>query len=278
MKHVFMTVFAAFITLFSSIGVAAPQDAGATTYVVKKGDTLTAIAKRFPGNTVSGIAKANAIANPDRIYPGRVLSFSENTPAVNTASSQTNAAAAVMAPQVRTAVAQHHRTTAKNGAGIACDMTPIISRLAFPPRVSEEFAQMLVAHTNTQERLPFSGVVVHDGADHHLSIDDRCVATKIVDRQRTHSQKLIQATDRTQENTAALTPRQSVDLARSSTVHMNQGSLTDTELERFLAQVRKELQEIMGEAEDVTPLVMPLALTLLQKAGAGEATKTWLKK
>lgn len=276
MKHVFMTVFAAFITLFSSIGVAAPQDAGATTYVVKKGDTLTAIAKRFPGNTVSGIAKANAIANPDRIYPGRVLSFTEDTPAVNTASSQTKAVAAQVAPHVRAALPQ--RMSAQKKMNIACDMTPIISRLAFPPRVGEEFAKMLVAHTDTPERLPFSGVVVHDGADHHLSIDDRCVATKIVDHQRTHSQKLIQATDRTQENTVALTPRQSVDLARSSTVHMNQGSLTDTELERFLAQVRKELQEIMGETEDVTPLVMPLALTLLRKAEAGEATKTWLKK
>ncbi len=45
------------------------------TYVVKKGDTLSAIAKRFTGNAANyrAIANQNKISNPNRIYPGQKL-------------------------------------------------------------------------------------------------------------------------------------------------------------------------------------------------------------
>ncbi|MCA9910660.1 MAG: LysM peptidoglycan-binding domain-containing protein, partial [Anaerolineae bacterium] len=42
------------------------------TYVVQRGDTLYAIARRF-NTTVQAIAAANGIANPNLIYPGQVL-------------------------------------------------------------------------------------------------------------------------------------------------------------------------------------------------------------
>jgi LysM repeat protein len=43
-----------------------------TTYTVKPGDTLTAIAAKF-GTTVAAIAAANNIANPNLISVGQVL-------------------------------------------------------------------------------------------------------------------------------------------------------------------------------------------------------------
>lgn len=43
-----------------------------TTYVVKRGDTLTAIARRY-NTTVNRIANDNGIKNPNLIYPGQVL-------------------------------------------------------------------------------------------------------------------------------------------------------------------------------------------------------------
>jgi LysM repeat protein len=43
-----------------------------TTYVVKRGDTLYSIARRF-GTTVQAIAQANHIINPNRIYVGQRL-------------------------------------------------------------------------------------------------------------------------------------------------------------------------------------------------------------
>lgn len=42
------------------------------TYTVKKGDTLSAIAKQY-GTTYQAIAQKNGIANPDLIYAGQVL-------------------------------------------------------------------------------------------------------------------------------------------------------------------------------------------------------------
>ncbi len=45
---------------------------GTTTYVVQYGDTLGSIASRF-GTTVSAIAQANGITNPNLIYVGQVL-------------------------------------------------------------------------------------------------------------------------------------------------------------------------------------------------------------
>lgn len=45
----------------------AKQQSGAREYVVKKGDTLSGIAKRY-GKSVSELVKANNIKNPNRIY------------------------------------------------------------------------------------------------------------------------------------------------------------------------------------------------------------------
>lgn len=47
-------------------------------YMVKKGDTLSAIAKKY-GTTVSKLAKANAIQNPDVIHTGQLLIIPSGT-------------------------------------------------------------------------------------------------------------------------------------------------------------------------------------------------------
>ena len=49
-----------------------PQPEPGETYTVRRGDTLWAIARRY-GTTVTALAQANGILDPDRIYPGQVL-------------------------------------------------------------------------------------------------------------------------------------------------------------------------------------------------------------
>ena len=55
----------------------------ATTYTVKKGDTLSAIAKQY-GTTYQQIAKDNNISNPNLIYAGQKLNIGGSTPSSNT--------------------------------------------------------------------------------------------------------------------------------------------------------------------------------------------------
>lgn len=52
----------------------APAPAPQRTYTVKRGDTLSAIAKRL-GTTVAQLVATNGISNPDRIFPGQVLRY-----------------------------------------------------------------------------------------------------------------------------------------------------------------------------------------------------------
>ena len=58
-----------------------------SSYTVKKGDTLSAIAKQY-GSTVDDIAKANGISNPNLIYAGQTLNIG-NSATGETASTTT---------------------------------------------------------------------------------------------------------------------------------------------------------------------------------------------
>ncbi|WP_143796979.1 LysM peptidoglycan-binding domain-containing protein, partial [Oenococcus oeni] len=57
-------------------------------YTVASGDTLTSIAKAY-GTTVSAIATANNISNPDYIYVGEVLTIGSST-STSTSTSSTS--------------------------------------------------------------------------------------------------------------------------------------------------------------------------------------------
>lgn len=69
----------------------APKPSTAATYTVKAGDTLSGIAAKHR-TTVAALAKANAITNPNRIFPGQTLRLSAG------ASAPVNAAPAKPAP------------------------------------------------------------------------------------------------------------------------------------------------------------------------------------
>jgi LysM repeat protein len=58
----------------AAAGQAAARTGSPATYKVKRGDTLSAIARRH-NTTVDALARANALANPDRIYAGQLLSL-----------------------------------------------------------------------------------------------------------------------------------------------------------------------------------------------------------
>ena len=69
------------------------------TYTVKKGDTLSAIAKQY-GTTYQEIAKANGIADPNKIYAGQTLNIGSDD---SSASSTSTAATTPTPAQTQTA-------------------------------------------------------------------------------------------------------------------------------------------------------------------------------
>jgi hypothetical protein len=228
---------------------------------------------KFPGNTVPRIAKTNAIANPNLIYPGMVLSLSSATHVASVISRQT------ISESMHKAVPQqaHPRVYAETVFTTTCNIAPILSRLHLPKPVSEHFRNMLTAQAVAKKRFPWGGAVAYDGVVYQLLLEDRCIASKTADQLHAVLPKVTYDVPRTDENPAALTPRQIVLLVAANTGEVKPSNFTDTELAEFLARIRIELQEIMGEDEDVTPLVQPLAAAMLNKAKASEATLAWLK-
>ncbi len=257
---VFLNIFLALMALLCGTAQANAIDSSTRSevnYAVKKGDTLTAIAVKFSGNTVRDIAKKNAIANPNLIHPGMVLRVTQTT------SIQTQAA--VIRKQVNI---EQHTNVRMHGRAVRmakCDIAPIVSRLKYPTSVGEQFSKMLTVQADAKKAFPWGGAVVDNGVVYQLLLEDRCVASKTVDPLQNVLPKIAQThVPRTDDNTAALTPRQIVEkIATTHTVQAKPGELTDTELAEFLVRIRTELQEIMGKDEDVTPLVLPLAHAIL---------------
>ena len=57
-------------------------------YTVKKGDTLSAIAKKY-GTTYQEIAKANGISDPNKIYAGQTLKINSSASSTNNSATTT---------------------------------------------------------------------------------------------------------------------------------------------------------------------------------------------
>lgn len=83
--------------------------AGSSTYQLRFGDTLGSVARRF-GVSVSALASANGISNPDRVQAGHVLRI-PGPGAAPAASAVTAATHVVRQGETLGAIASRHRTT-----------------------------------------------------------------------------------------------------------------------------------------------------------------------
>jgi LysM repeat protein len=96
----------------ASVAFAAPVvAAGATSYTVQAGDTLGSIATSY-GTTVAALAAANALANPNLIYPGQVLSLGAvASTAAGTPTSTASGSYTVRSGDTLGSIATSHGTT-----------------------------------------------------------------------------------------------------------------------------------------------------------------------
>lgn len=91
------------------------------TYTVKKGDTLSAIAKKY-GTTYQEIAKANGISNPNLIYAGQTLKIGGSGSSSTSANKATTTKATTT--KTTTAKASTTSTAAKNTGFNYADYKP----------------------------------------------------------------------------------------------------------------------------------------------------------
>lgn len=87
----------------------------ATTYKIKKGDTLSGIASRY-GTSVSALAKANNIKNPNLIYAGNTLTIPGSSSASTTKKITTASKATATAPKAPAAPKATQTATQKKVA------------------------------------------------------------------------------------------------------------------------------------------------------------------
>ena len=90
------------------------------TYTVKKGDTLSAIAKKY-GTTYQAIAKANGISNPNLIYAGQTLKISTGSSSSSTSKATTAKTTSTKATTSKTSTSS---STAKNTGFTYADYKP----------------------------------------------------------------------------------------------------------------------------------------------------------
>src|SRR5690606_27985815 len=83
------------------------------TYTVKKGDTLSHIAKRF-GTTVNELVRLNNIKNPNLIYPGQKLKINGSASSKSTSSSRAQQYYIVKKGDTLSHIAKRYNTTVKN--------------------------------------------------------------------------------------------------------------------------------------------------------------------
>ena len=91
-------------------GAVAVPAAATDPVVVKRGDTLSEIAARH-GMTLAQLIALNAIANPNRIYPGQRLRLEADPPAVSQPAAATPIVHVVKAGEHLTGIAQRYGTT-----------------------------------------------------------------------------------------------------------------------------------------------------------------------
>ncbi len=102
-----------------------PAPSGTVRHVVQPGDSLSVIAQRY-GSTVSAIASANGIANPNRIYPGQVLTIPNGR-----------------APSGPAPVTPTPPVPGNTSGGVSVDQL-----VAIMPNLSRSRAQQLLPHLN----------------------------------------------------------------------------------------------------------------------------------
>jgi len=132
-------------------------------YTVMKGDTLSAIAKKFPGTTWHILAQQNNITNANLIYPNTVLTIA-----------RTNFTLKATVKNTQTIIA---KTAVVDEA--ACDLNHALDRLQFPVAIRHAIeAKSLTQEKGAVPKRERVFIVSEGSRQYVFEISEHCVYTK----------------------------------------------------------------------------------------------------
>lgn len=225
---------------FGAAYAAQNETTSTTTYTVVKGDTLSAIAKKFPGTTWQTLARTNNIAKSDLIYPNTVLKITQaNT--VNFAKETQNVKAKPShTPRTSSIKTKQHEAM--------CDMEYGLDQLKYPDTVRSAFISANSKQDEAATSLRERTYSVNEGGNEFVfQISKNCVYTKIVQTNEIPPVSREEQSDRSRVGVSSLlqpenTPGYAQDEEFRSIKHALEEVLPNQDVTRLAVAVLRQRQ------------------------------------
>lgn len=168
---------------FNAAYAAQSETTSTTTYKVMKGDTLSAIAKKFPGTTLQTIAQTNHIINTNLIYANTILKIPEVSSANLRKTETVKAMSGIKGNKEKITSTPRTTLSKPNMHEDVCHTEHGLDRLRYPDPVRNAFISAIrkqnVSASSQQGR---TYTLSEDGNQYVFQISEDCQFTKIVRR------------------------------------------------------------------------------------------------
>jgi LysM repeat protein len=240
---------------FGTAYAAPTETANANTYTVVKGDTLSAIAKKFPGTTWQILARTNNITDANLIYPNTRITITQTNSDAKEITKQTHRVKTTLPTASRATYGEIKRPE------VSCNTESGLDQLKYPHTVHTALkAKMLKQNEQVVSLSERSYSVNEDGNEYVFQVTKNCLYAKIVRTNEIPIASLDEHSDRTVVDTSSefsptLPPETTPGYVTTQTQHVTSGSLPlkededDFEVQRM--SIRRFLNKYVGPPHDL---------------------------
>jgi LysM repeat protein len=234
------------VLMFVCFGAAyaAPSEAASPiTYTVVKGDTLSAIAKKFPGTTWQMIAQRNNIAKSNLIYPNTVLTITQTHSVQKVANNAKKTQALKLSATVQAARKETRKT------GSVCDIARGLDQMKYPTAVHLAFISASKTRDTETGTAREQIYIADDGEQQYVfQVSKHCVYTKSI---HTGSISEIPFAQSGKQNDRIIVHISRVD----QTALQQENTAQYSQAEEF-SNIKHSLEEVLGPPYDLTQMSM----------------------
>jgi LysM repeat protein len=247
MKTLLKLCMMLFLLVGFGVAYAAPTETtNANTYTVAKGDTLSAIAKKFPGTTWQTLARTNNIIDVNLIYPNTILTITRTNSGAKEITKQTHRVKTTLSTASRAAYGKIKRLE------VSCNTESGLEQLKYPHTVHTALKAKMLKQNEQATSLGERSYSVNEGAHEYVfQVTENCLYAKIVRMNELPVAPRDTQSDRTatgvsSESSPALppeqTPRYAQDEEFRSIKHALEEVLPDQDVTRLAVAVLRQRQ------------------------------------